>query len=310
MMNLESLANELRGFVGITRKKLIGNLLQFFPIESERIIASFGEDAAVIDDGEEVMLLAADGIWSKLMEVDPEWSGYCSVLVNVHDIAAMGGWPVAMVDVISVNNKEVADRVLQGMKKGIEKFRVPIIGGHLHPDTPYNALDVAILGKAKKDAVILSSTARAGEAVIAAADMDGSPHPKFSINFDSTSFKDQKTLLTQLGAMQELGESGLVKAGKDISNPGLLGTLGMLLETSKVGAVVNIDSIPIPKGLDLINWLKMYPGMGFVVTTKPENAEKVVNVFQKRGLTGSSDRQCNKRAAARHSVRKRRSGTF
>jgi putative methanogenesis marker protein 2 len=286
-MNLESLARELRGFVGITRKKQIGNLLQFFPIESERIIASFGEDAAVIDDGEEVMLLAADGIWSKLMEVDPEWSGYCSVLVNVHDIAAMGGWPVAMVDILSVNNKEVADRVLQGMKKGIEKFRVPIIGGHLHPDTPYNALDVAILGKAKKDAVILSSTARAGEVVVAAADMDGSPHPKFSINFDSTSFKDQKTLLTQLGAMQELGEFGLVKAGKDISNPGLLGTLGMLLETSKVGAVVDIDSIPLPKGLDMISWLKMYPGMGFVVTAKPENAEKVISVFQKRGLTAA-----------------------
>ncbi|MDQ1282227.1 MAG: uncharacterized protein QG666_15, partial [Euryarchaeota archaeon] len=162
-MNLESLASELRGFVGITRKKQIGSIMQYFPIESERIIASFGEDAAVIDDGEEVMLLAADGIWSKLMEVDPEWSGYCSVLVNVHDIAAMGGWPVAMVDVLSVGDDEISKRVLLGMKKGIEKFHVPIIGGHLHPDTPYSALDVAILGKAKKSGVILSSTAKPGD---------------------------------------------------------------------------------------------------------------------------------------------------
>ena len=284
-MNLESLAAELRGFVGITRKQQIGNLMQFFPIESERIIASFGEDAAVIDDGEEVMLLAADGIWSKLMEVDPEWSGYCSVLVNVHDIAAMGGWPVAMVDVLSVGDPEVAEKVLRGMKKGIEKFNVPIIGGHLHPDTPYSALDVAILGKAKKNAVILSSTAKPGEAIIAAADMDGKAHPRFTINFDSTSFKDRKTLLMQLGAMQELGERGLVRAGKDISNPGLLGTLGMLLETSKVGAVVDVESIPIPSGLTLASWLKMYPGMGFVVTAKSEDAENVLEVFQKRGLT-------------------------
>jgi uncharacterized protein len=284
-MNLESLAAELRGFVGITRKKQIGNLMQFFPIESERIIASFGEDAAVIDDGEEVMLLAADGIWSKLMEVDPEWAGYCSVLVNVHDIAAMGGWPVAMVDVLSVGNSEIAEKVLLGMKKGIEKFNVPIVGGHLHPDTPYSALDVAILGKAKKNAVILSSTAREGEAIIAAADMDGKAHPKFTINFDSTSFKDRKTLLLQLGAMRELGECGLVRAGKDISNPGLLGTLGMLLETSNVGAVVDVESIPVPMGLDLSSWLKMYPGMGFVVTAKSEDAERVLEVFLRRGLT-------------------------
>ncbi len=286
-MNLQSLVAELRGFAGITRKKQIGSLLQFFPIESERIIASFGEDAAVIDDGDEVMLLAADGIWSKLMEADPEWSGYCSVLVNVHDIAAMGGWPVAMVDVLSVDNQEVAEKVLRGMKKAIEKFNVPIIGGHLHPDTPYSALDVAILGKARKDAVILSSTARAGEVVVAAADMDGAAHPKFSINFDSTSFKDRKTLLTQLGSMQELGEAGLVKAGKDISNPGLLGTLAMLLETSGVGAVVDMDAIPVPKNLDMAGWLKMYPGMGFVVTTSPENAKEVLKIFEKRGLTAA-----------------------
>ncbi len=307
-MNLESLAAELRGFVGVTRKKQIGDLMQFFPVESERIIASFGEDAAVIDDGDEVMLLAADGIWSKLMEVDPEWSGYCSVLVNVHDIAAMGGWPVAMVDVISVGDPEIAKRVLQGMKKGIEKFNVPIIGGHLHPDTPYSALDVAILGKAKKNAVILSSTARAGEAIIAAADMDGKAHPRFAINFDSTSFKDRKTLLMQLGAMRELGERGLVKAGKDISNPGMLGTLGMLLETSKVGAVVDVDAIPKPVGLTMASWLKMYPGMGFVVTTKPENAEEVLEVFERRGLTArvigrvSEDRRLVIRQGAEEAV--------
>lgn len=284
-MNLESVAAELRGFAGITRKKQIGDLMQYFPINSDRIIASFGEDAAVIDDGDEVMLLAADGIWSKLMEADPEWAGYCAVLVNVHDIAAMGGWPVAMVDVLSVNSQEIADAVLRGMRKGIEKFNVPIIGGHLHPDTSYSALDVAILGKARKDAVILSSTAKPGEVVVAAADMDGKAHPSFKINFDSTSFKDRRTLLMQLGAMQELGEAGLVKAGKDISNPGMLGTLGMLLETSKAGAVVDVDSIPIPDGLDLLSWLKMYPGMGFVVTTRPENADKVLKIFQRRGLT-------------------------
>lgn len=285
MMNLESLAAELRGFVGVTRKKKIGNLIQFFPIESERIIASFGEDAAVIDDGDEVMLLAADGIWSRLMEADPEWAGYCSVLVNVHDIAAMGGWPVAMVDVLSVSSQKIADAVLRGMTKGIEKFNVPIVGGHLHPDTPYSALDVAILGKARKDSVILSSTAEAGEVVVAAADLDGVAHPRFSINFDSTSSKGREMLQKQLGAMRELGEAGLVRAGKDISNPGLLGTLGMLLETSRVGAVVDLEAIPLPPGLDLSIWLKMYPGMGFVVTTKPENAEEVMRIFSRRELT-------------------------
>lgn len=282
---MESLVAELRGFAGITRKRAIGDMLAYFPAVSDRIIADFGEDAAVIDNGDEVLLLAADGIWSRLLEADAEWAGYCSVLVNVHDIAAMGGWPLAMVDVLSINSRGVGDAVLRGMKRGIEKFGVPIIGGHFHPDTPYSALDVAILGKARKDSVILSSTARPGEAVVAAVDLDGSVHTKFNINFDSTSFKDPRTLRRQLGAMQELGEAGLVRAGKDISNPGLLGTLGMLLETSRAGAVVDVEKIPIPPGLDLASWLKMYPGMGFVVTTK--EPAKAIEVFERRGLTAA-----------------------
>ena len=85
--------------------------------------------------------------------------------------------------------------------------------------------------------------------------------------------------------MRELGERGLVRAGKDISNPGLLGTLGMLLETSKVGAMVDIESIVVPEGLTLAEWLKMYPGMGFVVTTRPEDQDTVLEVFERRGLT-------------------------
>ena len=286
-MNLESLVSELRGFVGITRKKAIGALVRHFPVTSDRIIAYSGEDAAVVDDGAEVLLLAADGIWSQLLEADAAWAGDCAVLVTVHAIAAMGGWPIAMVDVFSANSPELVEDVLRGLRKGIEKFDVPIIGGHFHPDTPYSSLDVAILGKARKDAVILSSTARPGDAVVVAVDLDGRVHPKFQINWDSTSFKDGKILLRQLGSMQELGESGLVTAGKDISNPGMLGTLGMLLESSGVGAVVDMDSVPMPEEMEMISWQKMYPGMGFVVTAAPENADEVVGVFQRRGLSAA-----------------------
>jgi putative methanogenesis marker protein 2 len=286
-MNIQSLATELRGFAGITRKKPIGDLLPYFPISSERILASFGEDAAVIDDGEEVLLLAADGIWSKLMEADPEWSGYCAVLVNVHDIAAMGGWPLALVDVLSVSSQEIAEQVLRGMRKGIEKFNVPIIGGHLHPDTPYSALDVAILGKARKDSVIYSSAARPGEKVIVAVDLDGKVHPRFQINFDSTSFKPPQVVRDQLASMRELGERKLVRAGKDISNPGALGTLGMMLETSRAGARVDLEALPVPEGMSLSSWLKMYPGMGFVVTASPEDEGEVLKAFGRRGLTAA-----------------------
>jgi selenophosphate synthetase-related protein len=58
----------------------------------------------------------------------------------------------------------------------------------------------------------------------------------------------------------------------------------MLLESSKVGAVVDVNAIVRPEGMDLTAWLKMYPGMGFVVTARPENASAVLEVFERRGL--------------------------
>ena len=60
MMNLKSLASELQGFAGVTRKKQIGDLVRHFPSFSDQVIADFGEDAAVIGDGDEVLLFAAD----------------------------------------------------------------------------------------------------------------------------------------------------------------------------------------------------------------------------------------------------------
>lgn len=285
-MQLERLASSLREFEGVTRKRSIAALVRIFEITQSEVIASFGEDAAVIAFGDEALLLAADGIWSKLMEADPFWAGYCSVLVNVHDIAAMGGRPIAMVNVFSVSSKQICSVVSQGMSDAVKKFDVPIVGGHIHPDTPYDAIDVAILGIARKDAVIYSHTAQPNDDVVVGVDLDGRVHPSFATNWDSTTHKDSGALKKQLKAMQVLGEAHLVTAGKDISNPGMLGSLGMILEVSGVGAMVELKQIPKPSSLELEQWLKMYPGMGFIVTSRPEHTTRVMEVFKEHGLAG------------------------
>ncbi|MDY6959239.1 MAG: methanogenesis marker 2 protein [Halobacteriota archaeon] len=286
---LNGLANYLRDFEGVKRKNAIGPLVQSFyeGTENPNILASFGEDAAVIDNGNDILLMAADGIWSKLMVSDPRWSGYCAVLVNIHDIAAMGGKPIAMVDVFSVSKKSTCTLVSTGMSEAVSKFNVPIVGGHIHPDTPYNALDIAILGTVKRDCVIYSSTAEVGDDIIMAVDLDGRVHPSSELNWDSTSHKDPQTLQKQIDSMRVLGESHLVNAGKDISNPGLIGTLGMLLEVSKKGALVDVDKVPTPKDLSMKHWLTIYPGMGFFVTARPENTEEIISIFEDHKLSSA-----------------------
>jgi len=289
-MELSDVITELRNYEGLKRKRAVGTLikaLEYYTGGREDILASFGEDAAVIGlNSEEVLLLAADGIWSRLMS-DPEWAGYCAVLVNIHDIAAMGGEPVAMVDVLSISSKTKCYAITTGIRKGIEKFGIPIVGGHLHPDATADSIDIMIIGKARRDSVIYSSTAEPGDLIIVGVDLDGRIYPGFSYNWDSTTMKDTETLTSQISSMRELGERKLVTAGKDVSNPGIVGTVGMLLEVSGVGGVVDIEAIPRPPEIDPVHWMKVYPGMGFIVTCRRDVVEEVVRVFETRGITAN-----------------------
>ncbi len=67
----EKIALAVREYEGVKRKHAIGEMVKAVRIDSPDVIASFGEDAAVIRHGDEALLLAADGIWSKLLEAAP-----------------------------------------------------------------------------------------------------------------------------------------------------------------------------------------------------------------------------------------------
>ena len=213
---------------------------------------------------------------------DPWWAGYGAVLVNVNDISAMGGRPIGMVNILATDNKETLAELVRGIRDGVAKFGVPMVGGHLHPDTPYTSSSVAIIGIAKRDAVIRSDTAEAGDAIVLAYDLDGKVGKNSIYSWDSTTMKTAASVREKFMVMQTLGERGLVTAGKDISNPGTIGTLGMLLETSRKGASVDITAIPRPDGVDFVHWLKIYPATGYVVTTR--DADECVRVFEAAGL--------------------------
>jgi len=285
----ETIAKVVREYEGVKRKHAIGEMIKALKIDAPHVIAAFGEDAAVIEHHGEALLLAADGIWSKLMDADPYWAGYCSVLVNIHDIAAMGGHPVAMVDVFSIAKTTIQEQVVKGMHDASAQFGVPIVGGHLHPDAPYSVIDVSILGYARLDSIIYSSTAQTGDSVVAAIDLAGRVHPSCMLNWDSVTMKSADQVRAQIAVMEQIGRRHLVTAGKDISNPGLIGTLGMLLEVSGKGAEIDLGRIPKPdlakNNLTFELWVRMYPGMGFVITAKNENVEELIRLFAEVGMT-------------------------
>jgi hypothetical protein len=285
----EAIAKVVREYEGVRRKNAIGEMVKALKIDAPHVRASFGEDAAVIEHHGEALLLAADGIWSRLMEADPYWAGYCSVLVNIHDIAAMGGHPLAMVDIFSIANPKIQAQVVKGMHDASEQFGVPIVGGHLHPDAPYSVIDVSILGCARLDSLIYSHTAEDGDSIVMAIDLAGRVHPSCFLNWDSVTMKSKEVVRAQIALMKEIGRKHLVTAGKDISNPGIIGTLGMLLEVSGKGAEIDLGKIPKPdlaaNNMTFEQWVKMYPGMGFILTAKKEHVPELIGLFATTGMT-------------------------
>jgi putative methanogenesis marker protein 2 len=290
-LDLNALIDSIQNFEGIKRKNTIRNITSIlddtYNIAGNTFL-SFGDDASAIDIGDEkLVLLAADGIWGKLMEADPYWAGYCSVLVNVNDIAAMGGKPIGMVNVLSTQNDEIRREIMNGIKDGVKKFGVPMVGGHHHPDTPYNALDVSITGIVDKNDIITSCGAQIGDKIIVAIDINGEIHPKFDLNWDTTTMKSNELVQAQIEVMNRIGHLKLVTAGRDISNPGTLGTLGMLLETSRKGAVVEVGKIPRNKSIGWDQWLKLYPGAGFVLTSPEDKVQRCVKLLEEVNISSS-----------------------
>ncbi|WP_157666072.1 methanogenesis marker 2 protein [Methanopyrus sp. KOL6] len=288
-MNLRELARELRSFEGVTRKypvkTVVEGLLEPLDVTFEgEVIADVGEDAAAVKVGDDILLIAADGIWGKLIDRDPWWAGYCAVLVNVNDVLAMGGRPVGLVNVLSTSDVDVCREILEGMREGAWKFSTPVLGGHTHPDTPYTAVDAAIVGITNEEHLVLSSTAEEGDLIVFVIDLNGRPYPEYPLNWDTTTMKDPDYLRRQMEAVAEA--SRLVKAGKDVSNPGLVGTLAMMLEASGcLGAEVWLDNIPKPEDVDMATWLKMYPGMGFVYAVDSDRDVRAIkHVLSDAGL--------------------------
>ncbi|MDP3066428.1 MAG: methanogenesis marker 2 protein [Methanobacteriaceae archaeon] len=288
-MSLISLVDSIKNFEGLTRKKSIKDVTSLLGDSYKaggRTVLSFGDDASALDIGnDKLLLLAADGMWGKLMEADPFWAGYCSVLVNVNDIAAMGGIPLGMTNVISTPDPEICRQIMEGIRAGVEKFGVPMVGGHVHPDTPYNALDVSITGIIGCDDLIISGGAQVGDQIMVAIDLDGETHPQFKLNWDTTTMKSPQLVQEQIKAMNRLAQKHLLTAGRDISNPGTIGTLGMLLESSGVGGTVELKKIPRNQSVEWDDWLKLYPGAGFVLTLKAENVSETKNILEEVNIT-------------------------
>lgn len=291
-ITLEELAAELRRSLGILHKKDIqtaaDRLGHYVPAINQHPIL-LGDDCAAIPDGDGYLLLAAEGMWPTLVDTDPWFAGWCAVMVNVSDIYAMGGRPIAVVDTLWSQSPQQVAPLWQGMVAASQAFNVPIVGGHTSCHSPYAALSVAILGRANR--LITSFNAQPGDVLLHVTDRQGKMHPQYPF-WNAATEADSGTnrcanrdrLRQNLELLPTLAESGLCDTGKDISMGGIVGTTLMLLETSGCGAVLDLGAIAPPPNVNLLSWLLSFPSYGYLLSVRSEAVTQIQPHFHNRGL--------------------------
>ena len=210
---------------------------------------------------------------------DPYGAGIAAVLANVNDLAAMGAVPLAIVDTI-VGSPELARETLRGMKDACEWYDVALAGGHLtvHDGAPA----VSAFGVGRAEAVLSTTNVAAGQSLILAACTTGTMRTDFPF---FRSFEERAGRMgDDVRVLAALAASGACVAAKDVSMAGLVGSLAMLLEWSRLGVTLDLQRLPRPDGVSMPDWLTCFPAYAFLLCSPAGREEACLSAFRTRGL--------------------------
>jgi putative N-acetyltransferase (TIGR04045 family) len=244
--------------LGAATKSALGPMLGGLPMRDGGFL---GDDAAPVPRSE--LVAACDAIIPSMVEREPEWAGWCSILVNLNDLAAMGATPVGVLDSLGARDASFASRVIAGLRQACAAYGVQVLGGHTQLGVPAS-LSVTALGHAGSP--IPGGGGRPGHTVRLTADLGGRWRAgHVGSQWDSTTYREPAELRTMLASVAKARPA----AAKDVSMAGIAGTLGMLAEASGCGAVLDVAAVPRPRAVSMGDWLTCFPGFAMLSTDPP-----------------------------------------
>jgi selenophosphate synthetase-related protein len=274
MTDLAHLAAVVRAAPGLQAKRDL-RLLDRLPFALD------GDDAALVAHGDGRLVLCGEAIAPALLAADPFAAGAAAVATNVADVRAMGGRPLALVDTLVSPDRAHAERVLDGLAWAAERLGVPVVGGHLTLGAPA-ALSAFCTGTVATP--LRAAAARPGDVLLGAFCLEGVQRGEDPPIFTSLADRDPAKLREDGEALVEVAERGLCRAARDVSMPGVAGSLLQLIELAGCGATLDVDRLPRPEDVALERWLLTFPSFGFVLAAAPEHVEAACAAFARRDL--------------------------
>ena len=231
-----------------------------FPVPEGTV--GIGDDCAVLPAGEGELLFSTDllmeGVHFLRSESSPEDVGWKAAAVNLSDIAAMGGKPVATFLSIALPKDaqgEWAERFIEGYRQISSQYDVPLLGGDTTSSLRDIAVNVGILGRCQSGKRLMRGGAKVGETIYVTGALGDSAAGLQAILKGIRRSEDVKTLierhkrpLPRVDAGVILIQSGKLGAMMDISD-GIASDMRHIMKASKVGAVIALDRLPLSSEL-------------------------------------------------------------
>jgi thiamine-monophosphate kinase len=205
-----------------------------------RVLLGPGDDTAALRMTPGVPCLITtdmllEGSCFLMAEAGPRRVGRKAMAVNLSDIAAMAGKPVAAVASVGLprqGGRALAEELYHGLREMADQFDTALVGGDTNSWDGPLAISVTILGEATGKGPVTRSGAKPGDWLLATGPFGGSilgKHLEFTPRLHEAM---QLHTLVNLHAMIDISD-------------GLAADVHHLCEESRCGAVLRAEDIPI-----------------------------------------------------------------
>ena len=230
-----------------------------------------GDDAAVIDLGEEAMLLTTDmlteGIDFDLSYFPLKHLGYKAIVRGANDILAMNARPEQAVISLGVSAKisvEALDELYEGMELAAKELGIDIVGGDTTASMNGLIINISMVGRAKKEDIVYRSGAKEHDLICITSNLGAAymglhllerekrvlkdienPEPKFA-GYEYLLERYLKPR-AKSNVLEALREEGIRPTSMIDLSDGLASDLRQICRSSQCGARVYLERIPIAR---------------------------------------------------------------
>jgi hydrogenase maturation factor len=260
-----------------------------------------GEDASLIQIGENVIVAATDPITGSIEDV-----GWLAVHINANDIATFGvapRWFLVSILLPSGSSPEDLGVIMEQIDRASESLGIGVAGGHTEVTEGIDRPIIAgfMMGMTSKGGYVTSTGARTGDHIVMTktAAIEGTAilaaegEQILADRLGENVVREARVIREQISVVRDgvtAFNTGYVTAMHDPTEGGLSGGLHELCDASDVGFKIDIDRIPVHDATRLIcddlsiDVMELISSGCMLMTCDPDHSEDVVSALQAEGI--------------------------